>query len=74
MGEMVLFCASAVYFWQMMFHHIPRIASVFAGVLFFSMAGIVFQTHYQDFYRDLAAMTIAAILIRRTILAMAKEF
>jgi hypothetical protein len=64
----MLFFSCFAYFWALMFDRHPRISSVLAGVLLIGSAGILFKPDNQQFFYELTAGAMSAILIRRTLI------
>lgn len=65
MSDLTLFAAAFIYFWVVMFDRHPRRCAMLAGAILIGTAGVVMKPEHQEFFRNLAAMGLAALLMSR---------
>jgi len=65
MTDLTLFAAAFTYFWVVMFDRHPRRCAALAGAILIGTAGVVMKPESQEFFRNLAAFALAALLMSR---------
>lgn len=66
LNDLILFVSASVYFGTMMFDHHPRAATLLSAVLLISTAGtVMLDTKYDEAFRTVSTVSLAAILLRR---------